>query len=140
MKTLFAISAISVVALGGLMAAQRVKPPAGAKVYIISPKNGDTVTSPFTVQFGLKGMGVAPANVNLPETGHHHLLVDLAKDPDMNIPLPMTDNVRHFGKGQTEAELTLPAGRHTLQLIVGDHLHIPFDPPVMSEKITITVK
>ena len=118
----------------------RAKAPAGAKAYIIAPKNGDTVSSPVTVQFGLKGMGVAPANVNQPETGHHHLMVDLAQMPDMNIPLPMTDNIKHFGKGQTETDLTLPPGRHTLQLIVGDYLHIPFDPPIVSEKITITVK
>jgi len=141
MRTLLAATAITAVALGTLAAqSTRQKPPATAKAYIISPKNGDTVSSPFTVLFGLKGMGVAPANVNQPETGHHHLMVDMAQPPDMNIPLPMTDNLKHFGKGQTETDLTLPPGRHTLQLIVGDYLHIPFDPPVTSEKITVTVK
>lgn len=116
--------------------------PAGAKVYIISPKNGETVSQTFTVQFGLKGMGVAPAGVNLPETGHHHLLIDVtdADMPDFNVPLPMSDNVKHYGKGQTETELTLPPGKHTLQLVLGDMLHIPHNPPVVSEKITITVK
>ena len=109
-------------------------------VYFLSPKNGETVSSPFTVRFGLKGMGVAPAGVNQPNTGHHHLLVDLATAPDFNAALPVTDNVRHFGAGQTETELTLPPGKHTLQLVLGDHLHIPHDKPIVSEMITITVK
>lgn len=133
---------LAVVCLAGVVAAQvmKTKSPDGAKSYIISPKNGDTVSSPFTVQFGLKGMGVAPAGVTNPNTGHHHLLVDLDQMPDMNVPLPVTDNIRHFGAGQTETELTLPAGKHTLQLLLGDAVHIPHDKPVVSEKITITVK
>ena len=118
----------------------RTKSPAGAKAYIISPKNGDTVSSPFTVQFGLKGMGVAPAGVNHADTGHHHLLIDVTEMPSLTTPLPANDHIKHFGGGQTETELTLPPGTHTLQLIVGDYLHIPLDPPVTSEKITITVK
>lgn len=109
-------------------------------VYILSPKNGETVSSPFTVRFGLKGMGIAPAGVDQPDTGHHHLLVDVEKLPDFSAALPVTDNIRHFGKGQTEAELTLPPGKHTLQLVFADYLHIPHDKPVVSEKITITVK
>lgn len=142
MKRILAICCVGLVAFAGLVAAQvaRTKSPAGAKVYIISPKNGDTVTSPFVVQFGLKNMGVAPAAVNTANTGHHHLLIDLAKLPDMSMPLPANDNVKHFGAGQTETELTLPAGSHTLQLLVGDYLHTPHDAPVLSEKITITVK
>jgi hypothetical protein len=133
---------LAVLCLAGVVAAQvmKTKSPDGAKSYIISPKNGDTVSSPFTVQFGLKGMGVAPAGVTNPNTGHHHLLVDLDKMPDMNMPLAVTDNIRHFGGGQTEAELTLPAGKHTLQLLLGDAVHMPHDKPVVSEKITITVK
>ena len=133
---------IAVLLLAGFAIAQvmKTKSPDGAKAYIISPKNGDSVSSPVVVQFGLKGMGVAPAGVTNPNTGHHHLLIDTDQMPDMNVPLPMTDKIKHFGGGQTETELTLPAGKHTLQLLLGDALHIPHDKPVMSEKITITVK
>ena len=133
---------LAVACLAGVVAAQvmKTKSPEGAKSYIISPKDGDTVSSPFTVQFGLKGMGVAPAGVTNPNTGHHHLLVDVDQMPDMNVPMPNTDHIRHFGGGQTETELTLPPGKHTLQLLLGDALHIPHDKPVISEKITITVK
>lgn len=136
------VASVGVVLLAGFVAAQvvKIKSPDTAKVYIISPKNGDTVTAPFTIQFGLKGMGVAPANTNVPNTGHHHLLVDVTTMPDMNAPLPNNENIRHFGGGQTETELSLPAGRHTLQLLFADYLHTPHDMPVVSEKITITVK
>ena len=109
-------------------------------VYIQSPKDGETVSSPFTVRFGLKGMGIAPAGIDQPNTGHHHLLIDVEKVPDFNGALPATDNIKHFGAGQTETELTLPPGRHTLQLVFADYLHIPHDKPVVSEKVTITVK
>ena len=85
-------------------------------------------------------MGVAPAGVIKENTGHHHLLIDVKEMPDFSLPLPATDNIKHFGGGQTETDLTLPAGKHTLQLVLGDHLHIPHDKPVVSEKITITVK
>jgi hypothetical protein len=114
--------------------------PAGATVYFITPKDGDTVKPTFTVRFGLKGMGVAPAGVQFDATGHHHLLVDQPTLPDMTAPLPTTDQILHFGKGQTETELTLAPGRHTLQLVLGNHLHVPHTPPVVSEKITITLK
>ena len=141
-KTLLTLTALALFCAAGVFAAQmpKTKAVAGTKVYIVSPKNGDTVTSPFTVVFGLKGMGVAPAGINQAETGHHHLLIDVATMPDMNVPLPATDNIKHFGKGQTETEVTLPPGRHTLQLVLGDYLHTPHDAPVVSEKITITVK
>jgi hypothetical protein len=115
--------------------------PEGAAAYIISPKNGETVSSPVTVRFGLKGMGVAPAGIENPKTGHHHLLVDKdVKDLDLKAPLPANDQVRHFGGGQTETSVELKPGPHTLQMLLGDHRHISFDPPVVSEKITITVK
>jgi hypothetical protein len=117
----------------------RTAAPAGAAVYFLSPANGATVTSPVTVRFGLRGMGVAPAGVAAANTGHHHLLVDVATPPPEGQPLPNDANHRHFGLGQTETELTLAPGQHTLQLVVGDHLHIPHDPPVRSETITITV-
>lgn len=113
--------------------------PAGAKVYIISPKNGDTVTSPVKVQFGLTGMGIAPAGTQVDNTGHHHLLID-GPTVDMNAALPKNDQVVHFGGGQTEGSVTLKPGKHTLQLVLGDWKHQPHNPAVVSETITITVK
>lgn len=114
--------------------------PPGAKAYIISPKDGQTVGKTFTVRFGLMNMGIAPAGVKLPNTGHHHLLIDLENLPDMEKPLVFSENVRHFGGGQTETEITLAPGKHTLRLLLGNYLHIPHKPPVLSEKITVTVK
>jgi Domain of unknown function (DUF4399) len=113
--------------------------PAGAKVYFIAPKNGATISGPVTVKFGLTGMGVAPAGVEKKDTGHHHLLID-TKLADDKAPIPQDDKHRHFGMGQTETKLTLAPGRHTLQLVLGDHNHIPHNPKVVSEVITITVK
>ena len=118
----------------------RTSAPEGADAYFQSPLDGDVVTAPFIVRFGLRGVGVAPAGVELPNTGHHHLLVDVTEMPSFDLPLPATDTVIHFGLGQTETELDLPPGEHTLQLVVGDHLHTPHDPPVMSEVITILVE
>ncbi|MEX6501991.1 DUF4399 domain-containing protein [Pseudomonas sp. 25A3E] len=118
----------------------RTPAPEGAQVYFIEPADGASVGQSFTVKFGLKGMGVAPAGTDAPATGHHHLLVDVAELPAMDMPLPATDNIRHFGKGQTETELSLAPGQHSLQLLVGDKNHVPFDPPVMSQKISITVQ
>lgn len=114
--------------------------PEGAQVYIISPADGETVTSPVTVRFGLKGMGVAPAGIDKPDTGHHHLLIDVPDRPALDKPLPADDQHKHFGGGQTEATIELPPGKHTLQLIMGDMNHVPHDPPLISEKITVTVK
>jgi hypothetical protein len=141
----------SLLATGGLLAAfalatpalaetVRTPAPEGAAVYFLSPADGATIEGPVTVRFGLKGMGVAPAGTDVAETGHHHLLVDVTQLPAMDQPLPATDNIRHFGKGQTETELSLPPGQHSLQLLMGDKNHIPHQPPVLSEKITITVK
>jgi len=112
---------------------------ADAEVYFISPTDGDTVSGTFEVRFGLRGMGVAPAGVEVDNTGHHHLLIDLETMPAMDIPLPKSEQVRHFGGGQTETTLHLPPGEHTLQLLLGNYSHIPHNPPVLSEKITITV-
>jgi len=116
----------------------RTPSPEGASVYIISPADGDTVPSTFTVHFGLKGMGVAPAGIDKENTGHHHLLVD----GKMMVVLdqPLGTDVKHFGGGQTQTELTLDPGQHTLQLILGDMAHVPHDPPVASEVITINVQ
>lgn len=116
----------------------RTPSPEGASVYIISPADGDTVPTTFTVHFGLKGMGVAPAGIDKENTGHHHLLVDGKAMPMMDQPLGT--EIKHFGGGQTETELTLEPGEHTLQLILGDMAHVPHDPPVASEVITITVQ
>lgn len=115
--------------------------PEGAELYFVSPRDGDVVPSTFTVQFGLRGMGVAPAGVDHPNTGHHHLIIDVAEeDIPLDRPLPATEQFIHFGGGQTQTEVTLPPGEHTLQLVLGNHLHIPHDPPVMSERITVTVE
>jgi hypothetical protein len=120
------------------MAIERTPAPTEAQAYIVSPKNGETVGQTFTVRFGLKGMGVAPAGIEKENTGHHHLLVDMDQLPPLDQPLG--SDVKHFGGGQTEVTLTLPPGKHTLQLILGDHRHIPHNPPVVSEKITILVE
>ncbi|SNS93405.1 protein of unknown function [Pseudomonas segetis] len=144
MNKLVPAFALSFCMLGASFAAlaevPRTAAPENASVYIIEPKDGATVDKTFTVRFGLKGMGIAPAGVDAPDTGHHHLLIDLDQLPAMNGPLPATENVVHFGKGQTETELTLAPGKHTLQLLLGDKNHVPFDPPVLSKKITVTVK
>ena len=121
------------------LALARTPAPQGARVYIVSPQNGATVSSPVKVVFGLEGMGVAPAGVEKAKTGHHHLIID-ADLPSVNEPVPSDDNYRHFGGGQTEVTIDLAPGTHTLQLIMGDHNHVPHDPPVVSEKISITVK
>lgn len=112
--------------------------PEGAKVMIVSPKDGDTVEKEFVVIFGLEGMGVAPAGIDVEGTGHHHLLVDQDSLPEAG--KPMGNPPLHFGKGQTQTTLTLEPGKHTLQLIMGDKLHIPHNPPIVSKLITIEVK
>jgi hypothetical protein len=114
--------------------------PDDAEVYLIAPQDGDVLTNPFTVKFGLKGMGVAPAGVDKLGTGHHHLLIDLAELPDLDESLPATEHIQHFGGGQTETMLSLPPGEHTLQLLLANYVHVPYDPPLMSEAITIEVK
>lgn len=114
--------------------------PAGAKVYIISPSDGATVGREVTVRFGLDGMGVAPAGVAKDNTGHHHLLVDVKEMPPAGQPIPADAHHIHFGGGQTQTTLKLTPGTHTLQLELGDQNHVPFDPPLVSKKITIHVK
>ncbi len=112
----------------------------GSTVYFLAPTDGATVDATITVKFGLRGMGIAPAGIDKANTGHHHLLVDHAGDIDYVQPLPATDQLIHFGGGQTETQITLAPGQHTLQLVLGNYLHIPHDPPVTSEIITITVR
>lgn len=125
---------------------KRQASPQGAKAYIVSPKDGATVKGKFKVIFGLEGMGICPAGITaegipIPDTGHHHLLVDTPKLPPMDMILPIElPNVLHFGKGQSETTLTLSPGKHTLQMVFADYAHVPHEPPVLSGKITITVE
>jgi hypothetical protein len=144
MKRLLCVVALSAVT-GCALAAQTpvlpvTKSPAGAEAYIISPQDGATVARTFTVRFGLKGMGVAPAGVTHHGTGHHHLLVDVKALPAAGQPIPKDAHHIHFGGGQTETTLTLSPGTHTLQLELGDANHVPFDPPVVSRPVTVHVK
>ena len=137
---MFVVTAALALAATVTWAQDRTPSPADAQVYIISPKDGAKVSSPFVVQFGLKGMGIAPAGVKLENTGHHHLLIDTDPPADLSQPLPaIPDKIVHFGKAQTETTLTLPPGKHTLQLLLGDANHVPHNPAVISKKITITV-
>lgn len=138
LKSLVVIVISAVLIAGPAFA--RTPSPEGAQVYIISPTDGKAVHSPVLVQFGLSGIGVAPAGIDKPNTGHHHLLIDVPDRPALDKPLPADANHKHFGGGQTEATIELSPGQHTLQLIMGDKSHIPHDPAVLSEKITIIVK
>ncbi|MBL8272108.1 DUF4399 domain-containing protein [Steroidobacter sp.] len=142
LKTRFVLAAaIASVGLAGIALAQakRTPAPAGAELYFIAPADGATVSSPVTVKFGLKGMGIAPAGIQFDNTGHHHLIID-AELPPVGAPIPTDANHVHFGKGQSEATVELKPGKHTLQLLLGDFAHTPHDPVVASKKITITVK
>ena len=138
MKIVFAIT-FSLLTLFSSNTQAQTPAPTDAEVYLISPLDGETVTSPVIVKFGLHGMGVAPAGMDKANTGHHHLIIDHDL-PALYKPIPMDSNHKHFGGGQTEASIALSPGKHTLQLIMGDKTHIPHTPPVISEKITITVK
>ncbi len=111
----------------------------GAKVFFVEPKDGAEVTSPVLVKFGVEGMELAPAGTEKTHSGHHHVLIN-TKLADVNSPIPADDNHKHFGKAQTEAPIELKPGKHTLQLILADHNHIPHDPVVQSDVISITVK
>jgi len=134
-----ALGSLIVLGSSQSMAADVTPSPENAMLEIISPKDGDTVTSPLVVKFGLVGMGVAPAGVTNKNTGHHHLIVD-APLPDLDFAIPKDAKHRHFGGGQTQVSLDLTPGQHTLQLLLGDYRHIPHDPPLSSKKITITVE
>ena len=123
------------------VAQERTPAAANTEVYFIAPNDGAKLRGPVAVRFGLKGMGIAPAGIKFDNTGHHHLLIDTdISELKLDAPLPATDKVVHFGKGQTETTLTLPPGKHTLELIFADYLHNSFDPPLHSKKITITVE
>lgn len=141
MKTIIPALAIAL-AFPFTVAAGETPSVPGAKVYFVGLEDGATVASPFVVRFGLSGMGIAPAGVENENTGHHHLLIDTdaPTGEDLDYSLPADENHKHFGGGQTEAAVNLGPGKHTLQLLLGDKDHIPHDPPVMSQKITITVR
>jgi hypothetical protein len=146
MRTLAIAALLFASATGAAVAADAAPDhfwPAGARISITSPKSGAKVTSPVTIKFGHKGLDVAPAGDKTPNTGHFHLLIDQALPADLSVPLPVTDNILHYGKAQTEATLDaskLPPGKHTLQLVMGDGSHIAHNPPLVSKKITITVE
>ena len=114
--------------------------PANAGVSILEPVDGAELSSPISIKFGITNMQVAPAGTNIENSGHHHLLIDMDELPDLRLPLPATEQLVHFGKGQTQTQIELSAGTHTLQLLLGNYLHIPHDAPVVSEKITITIQ
>lgn len=138
---IIALSAAAVIVVSSAAAQAQTAAPPGAGVYFINVKDHETVTGPFKVQFGLTGMGIAPAGVEKDKTGHHHLLIDTTlTDEQAKAPLPADKQHMHFGGGQTEATITLPPGQHTLQLVLGDWSHVPFSPPIVSPVITITVK
>lgn len=120
-------------------AVQRLPSADGAEVGFSNLEDGAVVPPEFTVVFSIAGMGIAPAGVEIENTGHHHLLIDVAHLPDFDQPLPASDNIIHFGKGQSETRLELSEGQHSLQLVLADYRHLPHDPPVLSERITITV-
>ena len=103
-----------------------------------SPKDGDTVTSPFKVRFVVKNMQVAPAGEMKPGTGHHHILINTPPIAENNV-IPADDQHKHFGKGQTETELSLPPGVHTLSLQFADGAHRSYG-EAYRQTIRVTVK
>lgn len=131
--------AVTLAITAAAAAAERTPAPEGASLYIISPADGETVASPITVRFGAQGIGVAPAGIEVASTGHHHMIVD-GDLPPMDRPIPSSDTYRHFGGGQTETTIELSPGEHTLQLLMGDHQHVPHRPVVASPRITIRVQ
>jgi hypothetical protein len=133
------LSAPLLLLLPKVAGAQKTPAPKDAVLYFISPQDGATIRGPFDVRFGLKNMGVTHAGDEYPNSGHHHLLIDVDQPLDVKEPIPRDKNHLHFGAGETEARIELPPGEHTLQLVLGDAKHYPFDPPVVSDKISITV-
>ena len=138
MKPVFCAALLAVL-LPTAALADATPSPKGAKVMILEPKADAEVTSPVTVKFGIEGMEVAPAGTDKANTGHHHLIID-GKVDDMAAAIPADANHVHFGKGQTEATVELKPGKHTLQLVLGDKNHVPHNPPVMSDVISVTAK
>lgn len=149
MRSISVIAMALVLASGYVTAAQdpafpgtlvREKAPPGARVFIISPKNGAKVGPEVHVRFGVKGIALKPAGDMTPDSGHHHLLIDAKELPPLDAPIPSDATHKHFGKAQTEDTIHLEPGTHTLQLDFGDGRHMQFDPPIVSRKITIHVR
>ena len=141
MKTFMSRAALAGLLMGVSVLASAATPaPKGAEVSIVSPKDDATVPQTFVVKFAVENIALAPAGDATKNTGYHHLLIDVDKLPAAGQPIPNDANHLHFGKAQTQAEVTLPPGKHTLQLELGDSGHMPFDPPIVSEKITVNVK
>ncbi|CAI8984016.1 DUF4399 domain-containing protein [Pseudomonas sp. IT-P253] len=141
MKTFMSRAAFAGLLLGASMLATAATPaPKGAEVFIVSPEDGATVPQTFTVKFGVKDIALAPAGDTTKNTGHHHLLIDVDKLPAEGAPIPNDAHRMHFGKAQTQADIKLAPGKHTLQLELGDSGHMPFDPPIVSKKITVNVE
>ncbi|WP_299966181.1 DUF4399 domain-containing protein [uncultured Roseobacter sp.] len=147
MKRLIAAIAAGTLAASAAFAGGETPSNPDAEVYFVNLKDGDTVSSPVTIVFGLRGMGIAPAGAEWDMTGHHHLVMNRAPfgegeagDAELSEPIPADENHKHFGGGQTETTMELPAGENTLQLVLGDWSHVPHSDPIMSEVITITVE
>lgn len=139
MNKFFMVVTMLVALIPGLAIAGDSPAPDNARVYFLWPKNGATIKGgKFWARFGLQNMGVAPAGVVKSGTGHHHLIID-ADLPSFDEEIPADRNHVHYGKGYSEGRVELPPGRHTLQLLFADHGHIPHNPPVHSDKITIVV-
>ncbi len=118
---------------------QRTPSVDGARVFFITPNDGATVSNPIRIDFGIEGMSVVKAGDMQAHSGHHHLLIDTGL-PALDLPIPADANHIHFGDGSTSTEIDLEPGEHTLQLLLGDYLHIPHEPPVASDVIRITVE
>ena len=141
MKTFMSRAALAGLLMGASMLATAATPaPKGAEVSIVSPADGATVPQTVVVKFAVENIALAPAGDATKNTGHHHLLVDVDQLPAAGAPIPNDANHLHFGKAQTQAEIKLTPGKHTLQLELGDSGHMPFDPPIVSKKITVNVK
>ncbi|WP_223551216.1 DUF4399 domain-containing protein [Pseudomonas sp. A-B-19] len=142
MKTFMSRAALAGLLMGVSVLASATPAPKGAEVSIVSPKDGATIPQTVVVKFAVENIALAPAGDTTKNTGHHHVLVDVDDDklPAAGVPIPKDANHLHFGGAQTQAEITLTPGKHTLQLELGDSNHIPFEPPIVSKKITVNVK
>ncbi|RAI70238.1 ATPase [Pseudomonas fluorescens] len=140
MKTFMSRAALAGLLMGVSVLASATPAPKGAKVSFVSPTEGATVPQTVVVKFAVENIALAPAGNTTKNTGHHHLLIDVDELPAAGVPIPKDANHRHFGGAETQAEVTLTPGKHTLQLELGDSNHMPFDPPIVSEKITVDVK
>jgi len=132
--------AVVLALLPGVLHAQGTPAPSNAEIYFIAPADNETAYGSIRVRFGLNHMGVTHAGDSFPNSGHHHLLIDVDELPAADEPIPLDKQHLHFGAGETEAEIDLPPGKHTLQLVLGDANHFMFKPPVVSKKITVWIR